>query len=58
MNSHFLDGMSIGEAKEAVASRLEAETRGGRPVATRKVNFRLRALGHLAPALLGLPESR
>ncbi|MEA2950605.1 MAG: leucyl-tRNA synthetase, partial [Alphaproteobacteria bacterium] len=32
INSRFLDGMTIAEAKEEVARRLESETRGNRPV--------------------------
>ena len=34
INSRFLDGMTIDEAKEEVAKRLEKETRGNRPVAS------------------------
>ncbi|MGE3150815.1 MAG: class I tRNA ligase family protein, partial [Pseudorhodoplanes sp.] len=41
INSRFLDGMAIAQAKEEVAKRLERETRGNRPVAQRQVNFRL-----------------
>src|SRR5215208_5751400 len=33
INSRFLDGMTIEEAKEEVARRLESQTRGNRPVA-------------------------
>src|ERR1700709_2435854 len=45
INSRFLDGMTIAEAKEDVARRLEREQRDGRPVAARQVNFRLRDWG-------------
>src|ERR1043166_7746802 len=45
INSRFLDGMTIDAAKGEVARRLETETRGGRPVAQRQVNFRLRDWG-------------
>src|ERR1700759_1505716 len=46
INSRFLDGMTIAEAKEEVAKRLERATlpvKGdNRPVAQRQINFRLR----------------
>src|SRR4029077_14276725 len=41
----FLDGMTIEQAKEDVAKRLEAQTRGNAPLARRQVNFRLRDWG-------------
>jgi leucyl-tRNA synthetase len=41
-NSRFLDGLGTDAAFAAVAERLSAETLAGRPVAMRKVNFRLR----------------
>ena len=40
INSRFLDGMTIEQAKEEVAKRLEGETRGNAPVGERQVNFR------------------
>src|SRR3954451_1458653 len=45
INSRFLDGMTIEQAKEEMARRLENETRGGKPVGKRQVNFRLRDWG-------------
>src|SRR6266566_2346746 len=41
INSRFLDGMRVPEAKEEVARRLEREMHGGRPVAERQVQYRL-----------------
>ena len=56
INSRFLDGMTIAEAKEEVARRLEA--RDARQPAGRRAQgqFPPARLGHLAPALLGLPD--
>ncbi|WP_439572294.1 leucine--tRNA ligase [Phreatobacter sp.] len=42
INSRFLNGMTTGAAFEEVARRLETTALGNAPVATRKVNFRLR----------------
>ncbi|MBN9446788.1 MAG: leucine--tRNA ligase [Bosea sp.] len=55
INSRFLDGMTIPEAKEEVARRLEVETRGNRPVGQRKVNFRLRDWGISRQRYWGCP---
>ena len=42
INSRFLDGMKPADAFDEVAKRLEAVEFGGRPQASRKVQFRLR----------------
>ncbi|MET0606550.1 MAG: leucine--tRNA ligase [Beijerinckiaceae bacterium] len=42
INSRFLDGMTTTEALEEVARRLHATTLDGKPVAVRKVQYRLR----------------
>ncbi|MGY8632860.1 leucine--tRNA ligase [Bradyrhizobium sp. 14AA] len=55
INSRFLDGMTIDQAKEDVAKRLEAELRGNAPVGERQVNFRLRDWGISRQRYWGCP---
>ncbi len=55
INSRFLDGLTVEEAKEEVARRLEDLNLGDRPQAKRQINYKLRDWGVSRQRYWGCP---